>query len=229
MHGWLEIAKPHVFILSDGSGGNGQSRLAYSQTLIEAAGARKGAVFGECSDRQWYQAMLEGDAELFKSRQNDIFQTAATNRIDMIVTDPVEFYNPLHDLANAMAHGVAARSARQAGLSAQVWTYEIANLRRPGAGSAKIPLDDRQIDRKINAAKSYLPLSSEAEEFGGRLRAKSERLFAEGSGFAWPVELGFEPYYEEVGRSRTLHGKYESIITYREHVRPIALAIGGGR
>lgn len=229
LYGWLELAKPHVFILSDGSGVTGKSRLEYSRTLIRAAAALEGVVFGGCSDRRWYQSMLEGDINLFTSCQDEIFAAAAANKIRMIVTDPVEFYNPLHDLANAMAHGVAERLSEQKDSQTHVWTYEIVRSRRHDADSLKIRLDKEQSARKLSAAESYSPLSSEVREFEEQLHADNERLFADDAYFDWPIELGFEPYYEEVGRKRTLQGKYEKVITYREHVRPIALSIGAGQ
>ena len=66
LHHWLEREHPIVFVLSDGSGGNGQDRCAASARVIHAAGASIGSVFGFASDKRWYAAILAGERELFE-------------------------------------------------------------------------------------------------------------------------------------------------------------------
>jgi hypothetical protein len=44
VHGWLEWARPTVFVLTDGSGQGSHGRLASSARLIERSGGRTGSV-----------------------------------------------------------------------------------------------------------------------------------------------------------------------------------------
>ena len=65
VHHWLEIAAPQVFVLTDGSGHGGVSRLASTTRLLERAGATPGPIYGRFSDRDLYHALLARDWPLF--------------------------------------------------------------------------------------------------------------------------------------------------------------------
>ena len=98
LHHWLEREHPIVFVLSDGSGGNGQDRCAESARLIRETGASTGPVFGFVSDKRWYAAILAGERELFDRARQLILTACRAAGVRRVVTDPVELYNPLHDL-----------------------------------------------------------------------------------------------------------------------------------
>ena len=61
LHGWLERVKPVVFVLTDGSGQRGVSRLSSTTRVLERAGARRGPVYGRFTDGRIYDALLAGD------------------------------------------------------------------------------------------------------------------------------------------------------------------------
>src|SRR5262249_46819579 len=65
VHGWLESARPEVFVLTDGSGHAGQSRLASTSRLLDCAGAWPGPIYGRVTDRTLYTALLDGRLNLF--------------------------------------------------------------------------------------------------------------------------------------------------------------------
>src|SRR5215470_17021527 len=46
LFGWLRLAKPSVFILTDGSGRSDASRIASTSRILASAGANPGGIFG---------------------------------------------------------------------------------------------------------------------------------------------------------------------------------------
>src|SRR3954470_22561000 len=65
VHHWLELARPVVFVLTDGSGRTGHPRLDATSRVLEAAGARRGPVFGRWTDRSVYEAIETRDLDPF--------------------------------------------------------------------------------------------------------------------------------------------------------------------
>src|SRR5205809_6166035 len=61
VHGWLERARPEVFVLTDGSGGEGSARSASTARVLAACGASAGSIFGRFRDTDLYRALLESD------------------------------------------------------------------------------------------------------------------------------------------------------------------------
>ena len=47
-------------------------------------------------------------------------------------------------------------------------------------------------------------------------------------GRVWPWLCPEEPFYEKVGRDRIERGAYAELITYANHVRPLAVMLTGG-
>ncbi|HWT08976.1 MAG TPA: hypothetical protein VN329_07410, partial [Roseomonas sp.] len=62
---WMERERPLLCILTDGSGSIAPARTQYSDALARGCGALRGPVFGAMSDRDWYAAILSGDAAPF--------------------------------------------------------------------------------------------------------------------------------------------------------------------
>src|SRR5262245_21413951 len=59
IHGWLCQHRPTVFVLTDGSGRGGRSRLGTTGRVLAQAGAEPGSIFGRYPDAAVYQALLE--------------------------------------------------------------------------------------------------------------------------------------------------------------------------
>jgi hypothetical protein len=72
VHGWLEQARPLVFVLTDGSGGSGVPRLGSTARLIDRAGAERGSIFGRVPDRDLYAAILDHDHALFAGLASEL-------------------------------------------------------------------------------------------------------------------------------------------------------------
>lgn len=65
VHGWMQKARPRVFVLTDGSGREAQPQLASTTKTLEDVGAQTGSVYGRVSDRDIYNAFLRRDFSFF--------------------------------------------------------------------------------------------------------------------------------------------------------------------
>src|SRR5436309_3594001 len=63
--GWLAEYQPRVYVITDGSGRSGISRIPSTAALLQNAGARSGDIFGAISDAEIYRAILEQDVSWF--------------------------------------------------------------------------------------------------------------------------------------------------------------------
>ena len=228
LHHWLERTRPIVCALTDGSGSHAQDRSARSRTIIERAGAEIGPIFGAASDRAWYGAILTGDCQLFDGAAARIADMCAAQGVTQIVADPFEFFNPMHDLCSCLAQNVAMQLG---GATVELLTYPIARPEIPVAHAAyTYVLDEAALQRKLAAAADYQELTSEIEQRRGSASAdlSVERLFPVDVGRVWPWLCPEEPFYEKVGRNRIQSGAYAELITYANHVRPLAVMLTGG-
>jgi len=231
VHYWMERAHPLVFVLTDGSGSSGEERRGQSVRIIEAAGASVGSVFALASDRDWYDAVLVGDRGLFDRASSAITEACVGAGVDRIVTDAIEYFNPMHDLCHALARGVSHGVARAGGGEVELLDFpnERPELKttRP-AHALRVP--DDAVSRKAAAVASYDALATEVERRTGDADLlRNERLYAVDRGAGWPQEPPEEPFYERFGRQRIGDGRYARLITYREHVRPLSVALAESR
>src|SRR5690242_870571 len=67
VHGWLEQARPTVYILTDGSGRSSQPRLESTKRVLMQAGAQIGEAFGQIADRDLYDRVLRHDLDFFRN------------------------------------------------------------------------------------------------------------------------------------------------------------------
>jgi hypothetical protein len=226
LYHWLECARPRVFMLTDGSGGEAKPRVGHSQHLIEQAGATCGRVFGAHPDRTWYRAILEGDHWPFLDALNRVEEECVAAGLRKLVCDPVELFNPLHDLANAFAHALAGRLRGRCGEPVEVRTYPIEDSPRFEArASSPLLLNADAMERKRRAMAAYAPLAHEQPRYAHLLAKDHELIARDAPAFPWPAMLSETPYYESFGRARLSEGRYDSLITYADHVRPIALGL----
>ncbi|MCX7378914.1 MAG: hypothetical protein NTY94_19460 [Alphaproteobacteria bacterium] len=213
LFGWMRQNKPLFCILTDGSGGGKQARLEYSAALASACGVARGPVFGQRSDRDWYADILAGNPVPFLDAADRIARAAPAGAV--VVADPVEGYNPMHDLTAALADRVAAQIGGR---------RETFALTRPLPG-APTALDEATVDAKRAALAAYAPLADEAAALlsSHPQALHDERLVP--AWYDWPAVPTVAPAYERFGKDRIAAGHYRTIIRYVDHVRPIALAL----
>jgi hypothetical protein len=133
----------------------------------------------------------------------------------------------MHDLTNAAAHALARRLENRRGATVQTLTYPI---ERPcdGVGATALALNAAAAERKGAAILGYTPLADEYPRYRELATRDHEVLAADAPGFAWPAVLPEQPYYERFGKQRLRERRYNTLITYAAHVRPIAVQVLAG-
>jgi hypothetical protein len=228
LHHWLERAHPIVCALTDGSGSRARDRSGRSKTIIQRTGAQVGPVFGVRTDRAWYNAILAGDRRPFDSVAARIANVCRANRVTQIVADPVELFNPMHDLCSCLAQSVAMRLQGPGAIELLTYPIERPDLLRARPVHV-CTLDDAALQRKLGAAAEYYELTSEVERKRGATEDVAvERLFPVDIHGVWARQPAEEPVYERIGRSRVDRGTYAELITYEKHVRPLAAMLTAG-
>src|SRR5262245_33576694 len=224
LHHWIERERPVVFALTDGSGPGRGDRSADSARVIARAGGVVGPVFGAAPDRRWYAAILSADLRAFRDVASRIRTACLQHRVTTIVTDAVEFFNPMHDLCHALARGIARAIHASTGKSIELLDYAIERTDLKVQSPVRVfALDADALARKRAAAASIPALGSELRRHADEQVLAHERLHRVDPAGGWPLHLAEEPFYQRVGRERVAAGTYEVPITYLEHVRPLAL------
>ena len=218
---WMECTRPIVLAMTDGSGGNQPARTRYSERCVTSAGARWLARPEPASDRFWYAAILRRDTAPFSALVQTVCTAARDNGCNLIVSDGVDGYNPMHDLCEAVAAAAAARLMQGGTPIAHLVSHAVP---APGGDVVmRLRLDDAALRRKRQAVHAYNPLAGEAQKV---LAADPDALAQEvlrAPAFAWPA--GWVPAWEETARTRVRDGRYGQTIDYGRDVRPIALAL----
>jgi len=159
VHGWLQRARPRVFILTDGGGHAGESRLPRSSAIVDGAGATPGEIFGPLGEAGVYKALLCGHARLFTGLAEDLATAFVQNGITLVVGDAAEGYSSTHDVWRLVVNSAVRLAGRRS--QHRVENYEFLVIGPPthvpeGVDEVReIQLDDHEYDRKIAAARTY--------------------------------------------------------------------------
>ena len=232
VHHWLEVARPIVFVMTDGSGHGTTGRLHSTEAVVRATGATPGAVYGRLSDRQVYETLVRVDVGAWLALAEELASHLQHSAIDYVMSDAAEGFNPTHDLCRYVSDAAIARAARQAGraIATFEFTLDAAPDAQDGAAGAppiRLELDDEALARKTAAALGYVEMRSEVEamlaRFGRRAFAVETFRPAQSGAALWEGEAA--PAYERHGRSRIADGFYRTLITYEAHLRPVQTAL----
>jgi hypothetical protein len=230
LHGWLETERPRVYVLTDGSGRDGSSRLCATTRLLERAGARAGSVYGRYPDNAIYEALLDGDTALFVGLAEEIAKSLGGDAIERVVGDAAEGWNPIHDAFRLTVNAAAALASRELGRPLEMFEFALFGPPRPPSERAlPFPLDARGRAAKRAAALGYAELDREVrwsiERYGEDDYATEWlRPSAQAPGeYAVPDD---PPVYERYGDFLARSGQIGRAIRYREHLLPVAAALG---
>ncbi|MEP6913553.1 MAG: hypothetical protein ABI923_12410 [bacterium] len=232
VHGWMELARPVVFVLTDGSGHTRKSRLASTTEVLTKSLAKPGPIYGRFADVDVYAAILEKDVHFFIELAEELAHILVSSEIDYVVGDRIEGYNPTHDICRSVIN--AAVELAQPDARHPIATFDFPIMGEPDRsseadqdGQLSVHLDQNAMDRKLSAANSYLELSGHVstmiKEFGTEL-IRLENLRPVRSSEA---HLGFQtpPFYEEYGERQVAAGVYDRVIGYRDHMLPLFTAL----
>lgn len=230
VHGWLEIARPTVFVLTDGSGHTGQSRLSATERVLEAAGAARGRIFGPFTDADLYELMRVGNVAPLLRVTLDLVAAFSAGEIDYVVGDALEGFNPSHDLCRFLINAAVLVAQRESGRTIENFDFLLDGDPRAlpqgkKTRTALIELNEDALRRKLDAADGYEELKGETQtaltRFGPRA-FMTECLRAVDDPRAGVDSMEQEPpQYEQYGEQRVRHGYYAQVIRYRTNVRPL--------
>lgn len=251
VHGWLETARPTVFLMTDGSGRSGKSRVESTTKVIAAAGARPGSIYGRFPDSAIYRALLGRDESLFLRCAEELAEALVRERIDYVVGDSVEGYNPVHDACRLVINAAVELANRGGG---RVENFDFALIGRQDAYPAELHeealwlrLDDEAFERKLSAMRAYPELAEEVHAGLDGARLNILRTYGDLFEDLKPVLKGLSeeafrieclrpvgranddpdfskrtPFYERYAEKLVEQGLYDSVIRYRDHIRPLA-------
>ena len=225
---WLEMVRPVVFVLTDGSGGLGYSRLPSTTRILDQVGASRGSFYGRLTDCEAYKAILNRDFDLFIKLACQVSRFLVDETVSYVVGDSAEGYNPTHDVCRLVI-GAAVDMANRSRVN-EVGDFDFqltgAADRSSGNYDIRIELDDDAFARKMDVARSYSGLEPEVN---AALINNSELAFRveclRPVNYRNIFRQDAKPYYEEYGEKRVAEGKYGEVIRYREHVLPLAEAL----
>jgi hypothetical protein len=160
VHGWLQMARPRVFILTDGSGRGGQSCLPSTTKVLEDVGATQGSIYGRFTDLEIYTAFLNRDFDLFIGLAEELADEISRRYIKCIVADSAEGYSPTHDVCRLVTDAAVEISKRRR--QRQIANYEFLVVGAPDECPEIISdeaiwlnLDNEAFLRKVVAVREY--------------------------------------------------------------------------
>lgn len=226
---WLSWARPRVFVFTDGSSRSGQSRLHRTTSILNKLGSRPGSIYGRLTDAEIYAAILNRDTTLFCKMADELASELISHKIEYVVGDAFEGYNPAHDVCR-MVTNAAIRIASFA--SPGIENFEVLlvnngfNPTFPSANTFRIELDEDMLAQKLADVNAYSELAVDADrilkdEGVDTLRTEYLRRAVNDANDSFKEP----PYYETFGEARVAAGYYKQVIRYRDHVVHIAAAL----
>ena len=173
LHGWLELARPRIFILTDGSGRASRSRLGATTAYLSSCGVESGSLYGRFTDREVYLALLARDFSFFLRLADELADSFLREGIGYVSGDATEGYNSTHDACRLLINAAVEMAGRSAGRPIRNFDFPVVN--RPDHCPAgrralmiRLQLDGEQFRRKISSARKYYPeLAAEVENAYG--------------------------------------------------------------
>lgn len=235
LHAWLEMARPEVWVLTDGTGHGSPDRLPSTRRLLDTVGARPGAVFGAFSDRAAYDMLMSGEAGPVAAIAQRLAERLAGEAEPYVVADALEGFNPVHDLCRLLVDAAVVLAERRRGT---VPVFDFPLEAAPDArcadgadgddgddGDVRLELDETALARKIAAARAYPEMAAEVDR---ALASHGERAFSvERLRAVRPLrplaeQLAGPPLYERYGEQRVAAGHYTTVLRLDEHFAPFA-------
>jgi hypothetical protein len=233
VHAWMEMSRPIVCVLTDGSGSTGEGRLESTSRVLERTGARSGSVYGRMSDGEVYAAIMDHDLDLFRRLADELSGALVAHGADCVVGDAVEGYNPSHDVCRLVINAAVRMAGRARG--APIPNYDFLLMGAPDEcpealrdAAFQLSLDDGALARKLESANGYPEMAGEVEaaiaRFGvAPFRRECLRPVDLADRLGWTADE--PPFYERHGEKRVAEGVYDRVLRFREHVLPVAEAL----
>jgi len=233
VYGLLQRLRPHLIFLTDGGGAQ---RVAQTQRGLERIGLRDRAQFLDYPEVSFYDALLDGNVNLFREVARRI--RAALERImpEQVLCDAVEFYNPVHDLSLPIVLAALADADGVAVFEVPL-LYQVpgdrehyAVQRMPtsrAAGSVVVQLTEAELSAKLAARDEVYSLLR--EQLGPVLCLPDEHFAREefaAASAVLPCPDGERVLrFEWRGKLQQQRGAVDRVITYADHYLPVASSL----
>ncbi|MCA1576753.1 MAG: hypothetical protein LC794_05240 [Acidobacteria bacterium] len=254
VHHWLETYRPEVWVLTDGSGHTGRSRIDSTTRVLHANGAVPGPVYAHMSDVDLYNAVLNFEHSPFISIVDRLAATLMNKNVTCIAGDAEEGYNPAHDICRLIINAAVTLVKLKRDRDVPNYDFKLAGAPANCSdelrdGPIWLNLDDAAFARKVSAARNYPELHAEVEAaLNGTVNTgfTSDPILNERSRSTYgvttannfrveclrPVNVNgikpnkdATPFYEEYGERQVSAGRYTHVLRYREHMLPLAEAL----
>jgi hypothetical protein len=232
VHGWLEVTRPLVFVLTDGSGRSNQSRLDSTTKVLNQTGAKAGSIYGRLTDAAAYAAILNHEFDLFVGLARDLCEVFVAESIDCVAGDAFEGYNPMHDVCRLVINAAVSVARRASGNHIANFEFSLigqAGACREGHDTNGIfrSLDEAALARKMTAAKGYAELAGEVLAALQRNSTDAFRVECLCPVDSSASDYFFDepPFYEQYGEKQVAAGYYHRVLRYNEHIAPLADAL----
>lgn len=227
---WLEIMRPAVCVITDGSGRTGSSRLPSTTRILDRVGASRGVFYGPITDAAAYAAILNHDFDLFNGLMLGLARYLIAESISCVVGDALEGYNPTHDACRLVIGAALDLVHRATGRVVENFEFRLTGRpddREPSTADQTIRLDDDAFSRKMAVAWSYAELEAEVKEAIdlNQLDAFRVECLHRVPNRPPAFAADHKPYYEQYGEQQVSSGAYAQVIRYREHVEPLVAAL----
>ena len=170
LHGFLDKAKPYIFIMTDGSGKNRGSRMPWMHKYFLSVYPEKtldmyniivqGNLQGE--DRyikgfQLYRAIILKEVAFFAHYTGTIAEGLVRHKVDYVVTEAIEGNDPLQDFCALMTEVAVKLVEEKTGKKIAIYQYHITEKfnKNVNDDSIKIKLSDESYNAKIKAIANY--------------------------------------------------------------------------
>ena len=228
VYGWVAQTLPRVYVMTNGSGGSGQPRLASTERLLASLGVVRYEAVAVYSDKQLYELVMRADPAPFIAMAESLAQSFAEGDVEVVAGDATEGFNPSHDLCRALVNAAVALASHRTGRAIANYEFSLTEWDLEGIAfhdsrCIHHRLDDDLLRRKLEAATAYGELRGEVElalqKRGGEyFRVECMRSAQE---FGPPVAPSERPYYEEVGEARVRQGIYDQVLRFADHISPV--------
>lgn len=233
---WVRQTKPDVVILTHGEGSIGQPRLEDSRRQLEQWGVRvRTDWLTPVSDATVYQSLLGGNSLLFANWLDGLARSARLARIDMVVADEADGYNPTHDLCRVLANRLVSR-LQDDGRSIRNLGFPLVghscDPERESDVNVSVKLTDDQWKFKLSLILDYARRTSPAllEEvqtmianFGADSFSR-ECLYSVGrTSYEDGLLPDNMPYFERVGEERLKAGIYKVVVRAEHLLRLVSV------
>jgi hypothetical protein len=233
VHNWLEVARPRVFVFTDGSGRGARSRLDSTTRILNQTDALPGSIYGRLSDAAAYSAIINHEFDIFTTLADELAAAFVADDISQVAADAVEGYNPMHDVCRLVVNAAVEVASRAlcrpiANYAFSLVGQPLARAATPHPHSISLHLDDAAFTRKMAAAEGYAEMREEvfaALERDSIDAFRIERLHAVQTVDDECCGDKEQPFYERHGERQVATGYYKQVLRYEEHIAPLADAL----